>query len=102
MRAGGPRPDTIDNLQFGLHYGVVVQNKDPDNLNRIKVRLPYLDAGDVDQSHWAQLLTPMEGKKFGVYVIPDIEDVVAVMFIAGDMSMPVIIGGVWSKTDISP
>jgi len=85
-----------------VHYGIVVQNKDPDNLDRVKVRLPWLDQGDVDQTHWAQLLTPMEGKKFGWYALPDIDDVVTVMFINGDTSQPVIIGGIWSKPDFSP
>jgi uncharacterized protein involved in type VI secretion and phage assembly len=102
MRAGGERNPSLDNTQFGLHYGIVTQNKDPDNLDRIKVRLPWLDAGDTDQTHWAQLVTPMEGKKFGWYVLPDIDDVVVIAFIAGDISQPVVLGGVWSKTDNSP
>jgi uncharacterized protein involved in type VI secretion and phage assembly len=102
MRAGGPRQDTLDNTQYGVHYGIVCQNKDPDNLNRVKVRFPWLDNGDTDQSHWAQLMTPMMGKNYGMYVLPDVDDVVAVMFIAGDMSQPVILGGVWSTKDNSP
>jgi len=102
MRAGGPRLDSLDNVQYGLHYAVVCQNKDPDNLGRIKVRLPWLDRGDTDQAHWAQMLTPMEGDKFGWYAMPDVDDVVVVMFIAGDISQPVIVGGVWSKPDNSP
>ena len=102
MRTGGPRKDSLDNLQFGLHYGIVCQNKDPDNLDRIKIRLPWLDQGDVDQMHWAQLVTPMEGKKFGWYTLPDVDDVVVVMFVGGDISQPVILGGVWSKPDFSP
>jgi len=102
LRAGGPKLDSLDHVQYGLHYGIVVQNKDPENLNRVKVRMPWLDKGEEDQSHWAQLLTPMEGKKFGWYTLPDIDDVVAVMFIHGDMSQPVIMGGIWSKPDFSP
>lgn len=102
MRAGGPRLDSLDHLQFGVHYGVVCQNKDPDGLNRIKIRLPWLDNGDVDQTHWAQLVTPMEGNEFGWFTLPDVDDVVAVMFIAGDTSQPVVLGGVWSKPDHSP
>lgn len=102
MRAGGPAKDSLGNLYFGVHYGVVVQNKDPDNLDRIKVRFPWLDKGDDDQAHWAQLLTPMEGQKFGWYTLPDIDDVVAVMFVAGEMSQPVVLGGIWSKVDNSP
>ena len=102
MRAGGPKKESLDNVQFGLYYGIVTQNKDPDNLNRIKVRLPWLDGGETDQSHWAQLVVPMEGKKFGWYALPDIDDCVVVCFIEGDISQPLIIGGIWSKADISP
>jgi uncharacterized protein involved in type VI secretion and phage assembly len=102
MRAGGPKLDSLDDLLYGLHYGVVCQNKDPDNLDRIKIRLPWLDKGDTDQTHWAQLITPMEGKKFGWYTLPDVDDVVVVAFIGGDTAMPVILGGVWSTPDFSP
>lgn len=102
MRAGGPRTPTGDMTMPGIYYGIVTQNKDPENLNRIKVRLPWLDKGDVDQTHWAQLSTPMEGKKFGWYVLPDIDDAVLVMFVGGDIRQPILIGGVWSKTDEPP
>lgn len=102
MGAGGPRITALDAVQFGLHYGTVSQNKDPDNLDRVKVQLPWLDGGETDQTHWAQLLTPMEGKKFGWYTLPDIGDVVVVMFVAGDISQPVVLGGIWSKVDTSP
>src|SRR5687768_18363256 len=102
MRAGGPKRDAMDNVQFGLYYGIVTQNKDPDNLNRIKVRLPWLDGGDTDQSHWAQLIVPMNGNKFGWYTLPDIDDAVVVAFIEGDISQPIILGGIWSKADKSP
>ena len=96
------RPASLDNLQFGVHYGVVCQNNDPDKLERIKVRLPWLDGGQSDQTYWAQLVTPAAGSKWGWYTLPDVEDVVVVMFIAGDFSQPVILGGVWSKPDSSP
>ena len=102
MRGGGPRRESLDHLQYGVYYGIVCQNNDPEKLNRIKIRLPWLDKGDVDQTHWAQLLTPMEGKEFGWFTLPDIDDVVAVMFIGGDTAQPVILGGVWSTKDFSP
>jgi hypothetical protein len=102
VRTGGPRVESLPNLYFGLHYAVVCQNKDPDQLDRIKVRLPWLDHGDEDQTHWAQLLKPMEGDRLGWYTLPDIDDVVVVMFVGGDVSQPVIVGGVWSKADFAP
>lgn len=102
MRAGGPRSATGDMTMPGVYYGIVTQNKDPENLNRIKVRLPWLDKGDVDQTHWAQLSVPMEGKKYGFYVLPDIDDAVLVMFVGGDIRQPILLGGVWSKADAPP
>lgn len=102
MRPGGPARDSHGNLYFGLHYGVVTQNKDPDNLGRVKVRFPWLDGGDKDEGHWCQLVSPMEGKKFGWYTLPDVDDVVVIAFIDGEMQHPVLLGGVWSKADSSP
>lgn len=102
MRAGGPRIETGDMTLFGVYYGVVVQNKDPQKLDRVRLRLPWLDKGDEDQTYWAQLATPMEGNKFGWYNVPEIDDVVAVMFVAGHISHPIVLGGVWSTKDKSP
>jgi uncharacterized protein involved in type VI secretion and phage assembly len=103
MRAGLPRADAYDLLQYGLHYAEVCQNKDDEKkLNRVKVKFAWLDAGDKDQTYWAQLMTPMEGDKFGWYNVPEIGDIVVVAFIHGDFSQPVIVGGVWSKKDTSP
>jgi uncharacterized protein involved in type VI secretion and phage assembly len=102
VTAGGPRATTDDLFYFGIHYGVVTQNQDEDKLARVKVRLPWLDKGDTDQTHWALLSMPMVGDKYGFYTIPDVNDVVAVMFIAGDISRPVVLGGIWSKTDTPP
>jgi uncharacterized protein involved in type VI secretion and phage assembly len=102
VRPGGPRHDSLDLLQHGLHYGVVCQNTDSEKLDRVKIRLPWLDGGDTDQTHWAQLMTPMSGGQFGWYSLPDVDDVVVVMFIAGDINQPVIVGGVWSTPDFSP
>ncbi|MBA3539404.1 MAG: phage baseplate assembly protein V [Deltaproteobacteria bacterium] len=101
MRAGGPRRDSLDLQSYGLHYGVVCKNQDDEQqLGRVKVTVPWLDGQD--ETHWAQLLTPMEGKEYGWYNVPEIGDVVVVMFIGGDFSQPVIIGGVWSTPDASP
>ncbi len=102
MSAGGPRIGTSDMTLFGVYYGVVTQNKDPENKARVKVRLPWLDHGDVDQTHWAMVSAPMSGAKFGWYTLPDVGDNVALMFIAGDVNQPVVLGGVWSKTDKPP
>src|SRR5262249_4880739 len=103
MRAGTPRSPAGDQTLCGGYYGVVTQNKDTDQgLARIKVKLPWLDNSDSDQAYWAQLSTPMAGDKFGFYTLPDVGDTVALMFIAGDINFPVVLGGVWNKTDKTP
>jgi uncharacterized protein involved in type VI secretion and phage assembly len=102
MRSGGPKTDELDQVHFGLYYAVVTDNVDPDKRDRVKVKFPWLDESDTDSSAWAQLITPMEGNKFGWYALPDIEDVVVVAFVQGDFRMPIILGGVWSTKDESP
>lgn len=103
MRPGGPRPEYGDMALFGIHYAVVTQNKDDEKkLGRVKVKLPWLDNSDQDQATWAMVATPMAGNKFGMYVLPDVGDVVAVMFIAGDIAAPVVLGGIWSSSDKTP
>jgi len=102
VTAGGPRTSTGDMTLFGVHYAVVTQNQDPDKLSRVCVKLPWLDHSDQDQTYWALVSFPMTGDKFGFYTLPDVNDVVAVMFIAGDITRPVVLGGVWSKTDSAP
>jgi phage baseplate assembly protein gpV len=103
MRAGGPSPWAEDHVLSGVYYGIVCQNKDDEKkLGRIKVRFPWLDNGDKDQAHWAQIATPMSGNKFGWYNLPEIEDMVAVVFIGGDIRQPIVLGGIWSKTDLPP
>ena len=103
MRAGGSSPWAGDHVLAGVYYGIVCQNKDDEKkLGRIKVRFPWLDHGDTDQAHWAQVATPMSGNKFGWYNLPEIDDMVAVVFIGGDIRQPIVLGGVWSKTDPPP
>ena len=83
MRPGGPRTLSSDGTLVGVYYAVVVQNKDEEKkLGRVKVKLPWLDNGDTDQTQWAQLATPMAGAEFGWYTLPDVGDVVAVVFLA--------------------
>lgn len=103
MHPGGPRPEYSDQSLYGVYYAVVTQNKDDDKgLGRVKVKLPWLDRSDQDQASWAMVATPMAGDKYGMYFQPDVGDVVIVMFIAGDIGAPVVLGGVWSKTDATP
>lgn len=102
MRASGPLAQSSDMTLTGVYYAVVTQNQDPLGQGRVKVRLPWLDNGEAEETEWAQLAAPMEGKHFGWYALPDLGDVVIVGFVHGDIKRPVVVGGCWSKADPPP
>ncbi|MBF4692029.1 phage baseplate assembly protein V [Fusibacter ferrireducens] len=86
-----------DNRMYGLTLGIVTNTEDPDNLGRIKVKLPLRDEAE-NESAWARVIIPFAGKEMGVYFIPDVGDEVIVAFLGGQLEKPVIVGGVWSKS----
>ena len=83
MRSGGPRIESLDNTQYGLHYAIVCQNKDPEKLGRVKVKVPILS--ESDSSHWAPIIMLGAGKTRGWFFIPEVNDEVLVMYEHGDM-----------------
>ena len=99
---GGREPDDGDHGLCGVYYAIVTQNDDTEGSARVKVRYPWIDHGDEDQSFWAPISVPMCGDEFGTYVLPEVEDTVLVVFLAGDIRYPVVIGGAWSQTDPPP
>jgi phage baseplate assembly protein gpV len=100
---GRPSSPTGDFGLCGIYYAIVMENKDAEmQLGRIQVRFPWMPGGDEDKGAWAQLCVPMEGDQFGTFTLPEKEDVVAVMFLSGDVRYPIIIGGVWSSVDKPP
>ena len=86
------------NLAFGI--GIVVDNADPDQLGRVKVKLPMLP-GDI-QTFWSRVMTPSAGKDRGFYWLPEIEDEVLVGLMGGDPSEPIVLGGLWNGMDRPP
>jgi phage baseplate assembly protein gpV len=103
VNSGGPKRAPLDPQLCGIYYAIVCQNKDEEGkVARVKVRFPWLPGGDQDQAHWALLAVLMEGDKFGTYTVPEIDDTVMVVFLHGDIRRPVVIGGMWNKTDTPP
>lgn len=101
--AGGPEDRTGDHVLGGVYYALVTQNDDKDGPGgRVRVRYPWLPEGDRDQSFWAPVAVPMVGASFGTYHLPEVDDTVLVMFQAGDMRHPIVVGGTWSQTDPPP
>ena len=87
----------------GVYSAVVIDNIDPDNLGRVKVRLPPIGAAD-RRGHeaWARLATLMAGQNRGTRFIPDVNDEVLVAFEASDVRRPYIIGSLWNVANVPP
>ena len=104
----GRQPNTLSHLleshadeERGLMHGVVVglvtNNKDPDDLGRVKVKYPWL--GDNIESDWIRLSSPMAGSGRGFLYLPEVNDEVLIAFEHGDVHHPYIVGALWSSTD---
>ena len=84
----------------GLVVGVVTNNDDPEKLGRVRVKFPTLSADD--ESAWARIATPGGGKERGLEWLPEVDDEVLVGFELNDHTRPVVLGGLWNRTDGVP
>jgi uncharacterized protein involved in type VI secretion and phage assembly len=89
-----------DGFLTGLAVGVVTDNKDPDKLARVRVRLPWHEASDT--SFWARTAMPMAGKDRGTYFLPEVGDEVLVGAEDGDLSHLYVLGMLWNGKDAPP
>jgi phage baseplate assembly protein V len=90
--------------QFGGVYpAIVIDNVDPDNSGRVRVRLPQASApGEKGFETWARIATLMAGNNRGTWFVPDVGDEVLVAFEGGDARRSYVIGGLWSRTNPPP
>lgn len=84
----------------GMAIALVTQNKDPDNLCRVKVSFPWHEKST--ESYWARLASPMAGDDRGLVLIPEVGDEVLVGFEREDIRFPIILGALWGGKDKPP
>jgi uncharacterized protein involved in type VI secretion and phage assembly len=89
-----------DDRFFGVITGVVTNNEDPDDMCRVKVKIPRI-SGD-EESTWARVATFMAGKDRGAVFIPEVDDEVLIAFECGDVSQPFVIGSLFNGSDTPP
>jgi uncharacterized protein involved in type VI secretion and phage assembly len=79
---------------------VVTNTADPERLGRVKVTFPTLAAED--ESSWARVVAPGAGPARGMQWLPEVDDEVLVGFELDDHTRPVVLGGLWNRTDQPP
>ena len=80
--------------------GLVTDNKDPDKLGRVKVKMPALT--EAETTWWAPLIMLGAGKNRGWFFIPEVDDEVLLIFEHGDPNRPLVLGAIWNGKDKPP
>src|SRR5262245_23865707 len=79
---------------------IVTDNKDPDKLGRVQIKIPVLS--DKDHTWWAPIVMLGAGKNRGWFFIPEPDDEVLVLFEHGDINRPLVVGALWNGKDKPP
>jgi phage protein D len=90
ISAGGPPI-------HGVVVAQVTDNKDPDEVGRVKMKFPWLS--DDYESDWARLAQLGAGPTSGAVFIPEVGDEVLVAFEFGDVRRPYVVGGLYNGKD---
>jgi hypothetical protein len=101
-----PRVERMDSLCYGKYRGIVVDNKDPEQLGRLRLLVPSVFGGTPDDAQadddlvtdWAWPCVMAGGlADQGSFFIPDIGAKVWVEFEEGNLDCPLWVGTVWAK-----
>lgn len=96
VREAEARSDRV----FEPVIGLVVDNKDPKKLARVKIKIPSLSSDET--SWWAPLVSLGAGQERGWFFLPEVDDEVLVMFEHGDINHPLVVGAIWNGKDLPP
>jgi hypothetical protein len=92
--------ERVESRYFGKYRGQVTDNNDPDNLGRVRAKVPRV-LGE-EETGWALPAFIYGGaSEQGLYAVPDVGAGVWVEFEGGDLSYP-IWTGTWFTTDAIP
>jgi len=84
----------VQTRYYGKYQGLVVDNKDPDQMGRLKVNVPSLTGAT--EMEWALPCFPFGGlTEQGFFAVPEVGSSVWVEFEAGDVSRPIWTGVFW-------
>ena len=91
--------DKVEHCYYGKYRGIVVDNADPEQLGRLKLKVPSILGNDI-VTGWAAACVPYGGEaNQGMLFIPEVNAGVWVEFEEGDLEFPIWVGTFWSKPD---
>lgn len=85
---------------FSLTLATVKNIKDDKNLNRVKC-LP-VGAPDGELTDWCYVMTPMAGKERGLFLFPQVGDLVVLGYLENDPHRPIVLGSYWTTESPAP
>lgn len=83
----------------GVVIGLVADVEDPDEIGRVKVRLPWYASG---YERWARVAQVYAGDGYGSTWVPEVDTEVLIAFAHGDMRWPYVLGALHSSVDPPP
>ncbi len=95
LAAAVPSSFRRDGLMIGLVTSLGGQGDAP--AGHVKVKFPAL--GDQVESEWARVVSVGGGSSRGMTFLPEVNDEVIVGFEGGDVTRPVVIGGLYNGRD---
>ena len=89
--------DKVEGRYYGKYAAFVVDNADPENRGRLRLRIPSVLGTDV-VSGWALPCVPYGGApNQGFFFIPEVDANIWVEFEGGNLDYPIWVGSFWSK-----
>ncbi len=89
--AGG---NAVQSGVFSLTLATVKNINDEQKLNRVRC-LP-IGAPDEELTDWCYVMTPMAGKERGLFLFPQVDDLVVLGYLGNDPHRPIVLGGFWN------
>jgi uncharacterized protein involved in type VI secretion and phage assembly len=87
--------ERVQNKYWGKYRGFVEDRNDPEQLGRLKVRVPSILGDGI--TGWAFPVSPYAGADLGWFFIPQNGDLVWVEFAEGELEHPLWTGCGWTK-----
>ena len=78
----------------GFVQGIVVENNNDKFKGMVKVEFTVWETGK-NMCEWVRLMSPYTGKDYGVYCVPEIDEIVLVGFIGGSLKRPFLLGSLY-------